>query len=143
MSVRDSQIAVIPVIVHLTIQDAKERRILAAAVAGGAAFLAVFLTGLYFANREMTRDGTSFIAHQGTLILITMVSTWAANMLAVLLAVLLPVDAMSGEIDSGVMQTIASKPLARSSIMIGKWLAYLFIVIGYMLALTAVIVGGG
>jgi Cu-processing system permease protein len=134
---------VIPVIVHLTIQDAKERRILAAALAGGVGFLAVFLTGLYFANREMSRDGTSFVQHQATLVLITMVGIYAANMLTLLLAVLLPVDALSGEIESGVMQTIASKPVARSSIVVGKWLGYLIIVIGYLMALAAIILAAG
>jgi ABC-type transport system involved in multi-copper enzyme maturation permease subunit len=48
-------------------------------------------------------------------------------------AVLLPLDTLSGEIVSGVMQTVAAKPVRRSEIVIGKWLAYGAISAGYLL----------
>ena len=38
----------------------------------------------------------------------------AVNFLSVLMAILLPVDTLSGEIDSGVMQTLASNISGRS-----------------------------
>jgi ABC-type transport system involved in multi-copper enzyme maturation permease subunit len=61
----------------------------------------------------------------------------------VLFAVLLPVDALSGEIDSGVMQTLASKPLRRSQILLGKWLAYNGIVVAYLLMLSGGVLAAG
>jgi ABC-type transport system involved in multi-copper enzyme maturation permease subunit len=55
----------------------------------------------------------------------------------VLLASLLPVDALSGEIDSGVMQTLASKPLRRWEIVVGKWLGFGVVIVVYFVALAA------
>ncbi|MCQ3971583.1 ABC transporter permease subunit, partial [Klebsiella pneumoniae] len=50
---------------------------------------------------------------------------FAANFLSVVLAVVLPVDTLSGEIDSGVIQTIAAKPVPRAEIVVGKWAGHL------------------
>ena len=63
--------------------------------------------------------------------MLTLVGLYAANFLSVLIAVLLPVDTLSGEIASGVMQTVASKPIRRAEIVLGKWLGHAVIVMGY------------
>jgi hypothetical protein len=46
-----------------------------------------------------------------------------------------PLTPLSGEIDSGVMQTVASKPIRRADVVIGKWLGHALIVMGYVLVL--------
>jgi ABC-type transport system involved in multi-copper enzyme maturation permease subunit len=63
---------------------------------------------------------------------------YAANFLTLLSAVLLPLDTLSGEIASGVVQTVAAKPVRRSAIVLGKWLAYALVTAGYL----ALMVGG-
>jgi ABC-type transport system involved in multi-copper enzyme maturation permease subunit len=117
-------------IAHLTLAEARRRRILIAAVLCGAAFLAVFATALFFAYRESA--GEPFVQRQVTLTVLTVAGLYASSFLSVLFAVLLPVDALSGEIDSGVMQTIASKPIRRADIVIGKWLGHGVIVTAYL-----------
>jgi ABC-type transport system involved in multi-copper enzyme maturation permease subunit len=119
-------------IVHLTLYEARRRKILAAGVIGGAAFLVVFGVGVFFGVAELRTSGEPFIAQQALLTMLTLAGLYAGNFLAVLLAVLLPVDALSGEIDSGVMQTLASKPIRRSDIVVGKWLGYGIIAVGYL-----------
>ncbi len=119
-------------IAHLTLQEARWRRILAAGLIGGLAFLLVFGVGVYFAVAEITASGGAFLEQQAVLTLLTLAGLYAGNFLAVLLAVLLPVDALSGEIDSGVMQTLASKPIRRSDIVIGKWIGYSLIAAAYL-----------
>jgi Cu-processing system permease protein len=119
-------------IVHLTLYEALRRKILAAGILGGLAFLAVFGVGVFFGVREVAGSGEPFIAQQAVLTMLALAGLYAGNFLAVLLAVLLPVDALSGEIDSGVMQTLASKPIRRSDIVLGKWLGYAIIAIGYL-----------
>jgi ABC-type transport system involved in multi-copper enzyme maturation permease subunit len=119
-------------IVHLTLYEARRRKILAAGLIGGAAFLVVFGVGVFFGVREIARSGEPFIAQQAILTMLTLAGLYAGNFLALLLAVLLPVDALSGEIDSGVMQTLASKPVRRSDIVMGKWIGYAIIAIGYL-----------
>ncbi|MPZ17459.1 MAG: ABC transporter permease subunit [Luteitalea sp.] len=124
-------------IAHLTLSEARRRRIVSAAALCAMAFLIVFGTALFFAHAEMVRNPrTSFVERQIVLTLLTLAGLYAANFLSVLFAVLLPVDALSGEIDSGVMQTLASKPIRHADIVLGKWLGHLLIVATYLLLLT-------
>src|SRR5215510_12703779 len=100
-------------IAHLTLFEARRKRILLAAVLCGMAFLAVYAAGMFFGARELLRRQSSFLERQTLLVVLTIAGLYGANFLSVLFAVLLPVDAVSGEIDSGVMQTLASKPVRR------------------------------
>ena len=111
-------------IAHLTLYEARRRRIMTAALLCGSGFVIVFTVAMFFANAQIVREQQPLLQRQGTLSLLTIAGLFAANFLSVLFAVLLPVDALSGEIESGVMQTLASKPLRRSEIVLGKWLAY-------------------
>jgi ABC-type transport system involved in multi-copper enzyme maturation permease subunit len=61
----------------------------------------------------------------------------AVNFLSVMFAILLPVDTLSGEIDSGVMQTLAAKPIDRAQIVLGKWLGHLLLALAYLLLMSA------
>ena len=121
---------------RLTLFEARRKRILFAAILCGVAFLVVFATGVFLAWRELLRRQISFVERQGLLVLFTVAGLYAANFLSVLFAVLLPVDAVSGEIDSGVMQTLASKPVRRADVVLGKWLGYWIVVATYLMALS-------
>jgi ABC-type transport system involved in multi-copper enzyme maturation permease subunit len=104
---------------------------------GGVAFVALFATGLHFLVREMPSGmARNAIERRITLAFFTLAGLYGANFLAVMTAVLLPIDTLSGEISSGVMQTLASKPIRRSDIVLGKWLAFVSLAIGYLGLLT-------
>jgi ABC-type transport system involved in multi-copper enzyme maturation permease subunit len=124
-------------IAHLTLYDARRRKILSAAAICGALFLAVFWVIAFLVAREMRQNPPPFLERQTTLVILSLFGLFAANFLSVLLASLLPVDALSGEIDSGVMQTLASKPVRRSDIVLGKWLGFGAVTAVYFLALVA------
>src|SRR5881296_4015 len=133
----DTRMSAILIVAHLTLYDARRRRIVTAALLCAAAFLAVFGVAVFFAHAEMMQDTRlSFIARQANVMLLTLAGMFAANFLSVLFAVLLPVDALSGEIDSGVMQTLACKPIRRADIVLGKWLGHAVLVTAYVLSLT-------
>lgn len=124
-------------VAHLTIHDARRRRIVSAAAVCGAAFLVVFWVASYFAYRGIERNtALAFVVRQTLLASLTGVGLYATNFLCALLAVLLPVDAVAGEIASGVMQTLASKPVRRADIVLGKWLAHSAIIAAYLLLLA-------
>ncbi|HEV8394531.1 MAG TPA: ABC transporter permease [Vicinamibacterales bacterium] len=123
-------------VAHLTLYDARRRKILSAAALCGGLFLAVFWVISLLVAREMRANPPSFIERQVTLALLALLGLYAANFLSVLLASLLPVDALSGEIDSGVMQTLASKPVRRSEIVLGKWLGFGAVIVIYFLVLA-------
>jgi Cu-processing system permease protein len=125
-------------IAHLTLVEARRRRIVLAGAMCALAFLVVFSVAVVFAYREMASDGNvSFIERQGTLTAIMLVGFMAANFLSVIFAILLPVDTLSGEIDSGVVQTLASKPIDRAQIVLGKWAGHLVLALAYLLVLSA------
>jgi ABC-type transport system involved in multi-copper enzyme maturation permease subunit len=126
-------------IAQLTLHEAMRRRILAAALIGGAAFLVLYAVGFHFIVRESTSHETmSFAERRMMQTMLTLAGLYAANFLVAMTAWLLPVDSLSGEIGNGVMQTMASKPIARSSIVLGKWAGHWIVVAGYL----ALVAGG-
>jgi len=66
----------------------------------------------------------------------TLAGLYAASLLTVMTAVLLPVDTLSGEISSGVIQTLAVRPIRRRDIVLGKWLGHWTVMCGYFLLLA-------
>jgi ABC-type transport system involved in multi-copper enzyme maturation permease subunit len=125
-------------VAHLTLVEARRRRIVLAGAVCAVMFLVVFSVAIVFAYREMAADASvSFIERQGTLTAIMLVGFMAANFLSVMFAILLPIDTISGEIDSGVMQTLASKPIDRAQIVIGKWVGHLVLALAYLLLVSA------
>lgn len=124
-------------VAHLTLVEARRRRIVLAGVVCALAFLLVFSVAVTLAYREMSTNGSvSFVERQATLTAIKLVGFMAANFLSVIFAILLPVDTLSGEIDSGVIQTLASKPIDRAQIVLGKWAGHLVLALAYLLILS-------
>lgn len=121
------------VLTHLTLHEALRRRVLLAALLGGAAFLILYAVGFHFIVRDLQGNARmTLIEKRVTLNAITLAGLYAVNLLTVMSAVLLPVDALSGEIASGSIQTLAAKPVRRAEIVLGKWLAYALVVLGYL-----------
>jgi Cu-processing system permease protein len=126
-------------ILHLTLHEAARRRILAATLLGAAAFLVLFGIGFHFVALNVEHQaGVSVLRRRILLNFLTLAGLYATHFLTLMTAVLLPVDTLSGEIASGVVQTVASKPVHRSSIVLGKWLAFSLVAIAYF----AVVAGG-
>ena len=129
------------IIAQLTWLEARRRRIVLAALLCGLAFLLVFALSVYFAQRYGTPAGqVSLLQEQMQFQVVTLAGLYAVNFLVVAIAVMLPVDSLSGEIASGVMQTIASKPIRRAEIIIGKWLVYWAMIAAYIVLLAGGVV---
>jgi Cu-processing system permease protein len=138
-------------IAQLTIAEARRRRVLLAGLIFGLAFLALFGFGYWMINREiqlapaersvlpagfgrelLARDPQMRIFFE----LMTTAGLYAANFLTIMMAVLTPVDTLSGEVQSGAIQSILVKPARREQIVLGKWLGFWLMLAGYVL-LTA------
>lgn len=121
-------------IARLTLHEALRKRILTAALIAGAAFLALYGLGLHLMLREMaTKANMPLIERRVFLNVLSLAGLYAANFLTVMTAVLLPVDTLSGEISSGVIQTLAVRPIRRRDIVLGKWLGHWIVMCGYFL----------
>lgn len=128
-------------IAQLTWLEARRRRIVRAGLLCGLAFLLVFALSVYFAQHYGRRGGPMpLLEAQIQLQVVTLAGLYAVNFLVVAIAVMLPVDCLSGEIASGVMQTIASKPIRRAEIVIGKWLVYWTMIAAYIVILAGGVV---
>jgi ABC-type transport system involved in multi-copper enzyme maturation permease subunit len=138
-------------IAQLTIAEARRRRVLLAGLVFGLGFLALFGFGYFLINREiqlapsersvlppsfgsemLTRDPQLRVFFE----LMTTAGLYAANFLTIMMAVLTPVDTLSGEVQSGAIQSILVKPARREQIVLGKWLGFWLMLAGYVL-LTA------
>lgn len=120
---------------QLTIHEALRKRVLLAALLLGLAFLLVYTLGFYFMNREVitTERGPETQLQRAMIyIFLTMAGLYAVNFLMVMMAALLPVDTLSGEIRSGAIQSLVTKPVRRFEIVLGKWLGFWVILAGYL-----------
>ena len=121
-------------VARLTWLEARRTRMTLAAVICALLFLTVFGLAVYFLFPSWSSaTARPLFARQMQLAFLTIAGLYVANFLVIAVSVMLPVDSISGEIESGVIETIASKPLARSAIVLGKWLAYLAMTAAYLL----------
>jgi Cu-processing system permease protein len=127
-------------IARLTWLETRRRRIALAALICGLLFVAVFASGIYFGYRHVATEGdaANVVEMRVASAILTVAGLYVVNFLVTAVAILLPIDSLSGEISSGVIQTLASKPVDRAAIVVGKWLAYFAMTAGYLALL-----GGG
>lgn len=124
-------------VAQLTFTEARRRRIVTAALVLGGAFVVLFGVGLYFMARDIREHAPP--GQQAIFLnLITLTALYAANVLIVMTSVLVTVDTFAGEIGSGVIETLCTKPLSRATVGLGKWLGCWLV-----LALYTVVVCGG
>lgn len=109
-------------IAHLTLAEARRRRILAAALLLGAAFVLLFGVGFHFIVRDVRGHGASPAQQRFVLSFIVMAALYAANFLIVMTSVLVTIDTLAGEIGSGVIEALCTKPVPRRAVVLGKWL---------------------
>ena len=127
-------------IARLTFREASRRWILWVALLLGLIFLTVYS----FAFRELHKDIVRNLEHMSIIErneiynFLLMAGLYAVNFLTVMMAVLTSVDTLSGEIASGTIHTLVSKPLQRWEIVVGKWIGF-----AGMLALYLLLMAGG
>jgi Cu-processing system permease protein len=129
-------------ITRLTLHEALRKRILTAALIAGAGFLTLYGLGLHFMLLdELNRSSMTLVERRIFLNVMTLAGLYAANFLTIMMAVLLPVDTLSGEIASGVVQTLAVRPIRRRDIVLGKWLGHGIVMVTYALLLAGGVLG--
>ena len=128
------------VIARLTFREAARRRILLAALALGLVFLIVYALGFHFISKEMEYNFASLrvVELNEMRNFMMMAGMYVVNFLTVMMTVLTSVDTLSGEIGSGTIHTLVSKPIRRWEVVLGKWLGF-----AGMLTLYLLLMGGG
>jgi Cu-processing system permease protein len=126
------------VIARLTLQEAARRWVLWAALILGVIFLVVFSLGFNEIQKEMARSTTQSLQRNQIYNFMMLAGLYAVNFLTLVMAVLTSVDTLSGEIASGTIHILVSKPMRRWEIVLGKWFGY-----SAMLSVYLLLMGGG
>jgi ABC-type transport system involved in multi-copper enzyme maturation permease subunit len=126
------------IIARLTFQEARQRKLLWVVLLIGLAFLLLFSIGFFLLYREVTQTtrNTDLVVSSFKN-LFSMLGLYVINFLVVLLAVLTSAGTIAGEVDSGTIQTIITKPLRRWEVVLGKWLGLAGMLATFTVAMSA------
>ena len=138
----------IAIISRLTFREAIRRRIMLAGLVLGLAFVVLYSIGTHFIFGQIAKDtAVNMPSQMAADIMIAestntfmMMGLYAATFLSIAMAALLGADTLAGEITSGTIQTIATKPIRRANIVLGKWLGFTGLLGLYVLLLCGGIV---
>lgn len=132
------------ILARMTFHEAIRRRIVLTGLVLGILFLVIFSVGFRMISREVMNDGENRPALMARAMQNEMSSfmlnagLYAVAFLSVAMGALLSADALAGEISSGTIQTVLTKPIRRSDVVLGKWLGF-----AGLLALYLLLMAGG
>ncbi|HEY4955343.1 MAG TPA: ABC transporter permease subunit [Gemmatimonadaceae bacterium] len=116
----------------VTLREAARRKILWTALLAAVLLLAIFAVALRLQVVEFEgRPMSPFVRYQvesGML----MVGLYTCDLLAVVMTILTSIDTLAGEISSGTIHAIATKPIGRWQILTGKFLGFTAMVTAYV-----------
>jgi ABC-type transport system involved in multi-copper enzyme maturation permease subunit len=116
----------------ITFREAARRKILWTAMIAGGLLLAIFAVALHLQMDEFnSRAMSPFLRYQvesGML----MVGLYTVDLLAVVMTILTSIDTLAGEISSGTIHAIATKPVSRWQILIGKFSGFIAMISAYV-----------
>jgi ABC-type transport system involved in multi-copper enzyme maturation permease subunit len=106
---------------------------LLAALILGFLFLVIYGLGLHFIQIQEARDPIpTEIIRSEIYNFLLLAGLYVVNFLTVMMTVLTSVDTLSGEIASGTIHTIVSKPIRRWEVVAGKWLGFVLMLSVYV-----------
>ena len=126
------------VMAGVTFREAARKKMLWMALVAGGAFLVLFATGLHFQAKDFASSRMSPVLRREISFTMLTIGLYAVDLLAVLMTILTSIDTVSGEIASGTIQAIATKPVSRWQVLMGKWFGFA----GMLAAYLVVMIGG-
>ncbi len=126
------------VIAKLTFREAARRKIALTAALLGLAFLLLYNLAFYFVRTQQGFSGLpqAELAQREAFNLLLMAGLYAANFMSGVMSALVAADSLAGEINSGAIHTVVSKPVRRAEVVIGKWLGFAGLMGLYLLLLA-------
>jgi Cu-processing system permease protein len=122
---------------RLTFLEAVRRRIALAAFLLGLAFQILYAIALYLVIHQgsgLPSGGVEqTLLRSQVLNFLSLMGIYAVNFLTIAMAALVAADTLAGEIASGTVQSIVTKPVRRAEVVLGKWLGYAMLLALYLL----------
>ena len=116
----------------VTFREAARKKILWTALIAGGGFLLIFGIGLHVQIGDFRASAVPPFLRYQIVSAMLMVGLYTVDLLAVVMTTLTSVDTIAGEITSGTIYAIATKPLARWEILIGKWIGFASMAAAYV-----------
>lgn len=132
------------ILARMTFREAIRRRIVLTGLVLGVVFLIIFSIGFHMivaaASEAAANAGqaTARIARSEGSNFLLLAGLYAVTFLSIAMGALLGADTLAGEINSGTIQTIVTKPIRRSDVVFGKWLGF-----ALLLGLYSLLMAGG
>jgi ABC-type transport system involved in multi-copper enzyme maturation permease subunit len=127
-------VSAILTIASLTVREAVRRRLVAAFAVITVALVSLSAWGFYrLSHNPRMTSGEIQLGLAEALILFMFMFSFVVALSASAIAS----PAISGEVDSGVLQTVVARPVRRSDVLLGKWLG----LAGLLAAYTAIVCG--
>jgi Cu-processing system permease protein len=129
-------------ITWLTFHEARRHKMVLAAILLGLLFIALYIAGFLFIVSQATDiSGARGAAAQNLgLSVLTIAGLYVVHFLTIMLAIFASVATISGEISSHTIQAIATKPVRRWEIVLGKWIGYAIMLVPYSAFLSGGII---
>lgn len=137
-------------IAELSLREATRKRLVSVLLVLSALFVGFYLYGVYRLDLQLDEraaaaglDGRSLnsLSNAGVMYA-TLFGMYLVFFLGALMSVLATVSAVSGDIESGVMQSVLARPVGRAGLVAGRWLGFTLVNVGYVALLSAAILGG-
>lgn len=129
------------IIARLTFREAVRRRIVLTAILLGMAFLIIYSIGFHMITSQIQqvspRNMNTLASNEGMNFLV-LAGLYTTTFLSIAMAALISADTLAGEINSGTIQTVVTKPIRRADVVLGKWIGF-----AILLALYLVLMAGG
>jgi Cu-processing system permease protein len=128
------------VIARLTFREAARRLVLWVAVLLGLLFLLIYGLGMNEIHKDLIQQtgGARRLMISEIYNFFLLAGLYVANFMTIIMTVLTSIDTLSGEISSGTIHTLVSKPVRRWEIVLGKWMGFLV-----MLTIYLILIAGG
>ncbi len=132
------------IIARMTFREAIRRRIVLTGLILGFCFLIIFSVGFRMIyttigeNATLAPSALSKVAQKEASNFLLLAGLYAVAFLSVAMGALISADTLAGEINSGTIQTIVTKPILRSDVVLGKWLGF-----AGLLGLYSLLMSGG
>jgi ABC-type transport system involved in multi-copper enzyme maturation permease subunit len=122
------------VIASLTMREALRRRLVAALAAVTLVMIALSGWGFYrLGHAASMTSGEEHVALPESFILFMFMFSFVVALSASAIAS----PSVSGEIDSGILQSVMARPVRRSEVLLGKWLGLAGVLAGYTAVVSA------
>lgn len=137
-------------IAELSLREAVRKRLVVVLLLLTAAFLGFYLYGVFRLEQTLDQraldaglDGRSVNGAANIPVMYTAIfGMYLVYFLGALMAVLSTVGAISGDVESGVMQSVIARPISRPALVLGRWLGFTAVNVGYVALISAALLGG-